>query len=128
MKYTSDMTYGNLLFLTHCHKFSLHHCIYHRNHRITEWFGLEGASKITQFQSSCHGLVATHQTRLLRAPSNLALKTSRDEAFTTSLGSLLQCLTILSVKNFPLTSNLNLSPFSLKPVPFVLSLPTHVKS
>jgi len=30
----------------------------------------------------CHGLVATHQIRLPRAPSNLALKASRDGAST----------------------------------------------
>ncbi|NXT14705.1 TIE2 protein, partial [Prunella fulvescens] len=38
-----------------------------------------------------------HYTRLLRAPSNLALNTPTS---TTSLGNLLQCLTILTIKNF----------------------------
>jgi len=36
-----------------------------------------------------------HQTRLLRAPSNLALNTARDRAATASLGSLGQGLTSL---------------------------------
>ena len=46
------------------------------------------------------GREATHQTRLLKTPSNLALNTSRDGASTASLGSLCQCLTTLRVKNF----------------------------
>ena len=54
------------------------------------------------------------------APYNLALNTSRDGASTTSLGSPFQHLTTLLVKNFPLTSNLNLPSFNLKPFPLVL--------
>jgi len=38
-----------------------------------------------------------HQTRLLRAPSNLALNNSREGAVTASLGNLYQCFTTLSV-------------------------------
>jgi len=48
------------------------------------------------------------QLRLPRAPSNLALSTSRDGAPTASLGSLCQCLTTLWVNNFFLTAYLNL--------------------
>jgi len=64
----------------------------------------------------------------LRAPSNLALNTSREEAATASLGNLCQCFTILMVKNFFLVSNLNLPSFSLQPFPLVLSVHTLVKS
>ena len=53
------------------------------SYRITEWLGLEGTLKVTQFQcptgSGC--------------PSNLALNSSRDGASTGSLGSLCQRLT-----------------------------------
>jgi len=63
-----------------------------------------------------------HQTRLLRAPSNLASNTAREGAVTASLGSLGQGLTTLTVKNFFLILNLNLPSFSLKPLPLVLSL------
>ena len=63
-----------------------------------------------------------HQTRLLRAPSNLALNSSREGAATASLGSLCQCLTTLMVKNFFLISHLNLPSFSLEPFPLVLSV------
>jgi len=49
-----------------------------------------------------------HWTRLLRAPSRLALNTAREGASTTSLGNLFQCFTTFMVKNFFL-SNLNLS-------------------
>uniref|UniRef100_A0A8C2T4P3 BAG family molecular chaperone regulator 1 n=1 Tax=Coturnix japonica TaxID=93934 RepID=A0A8C2T4P3_COTJA len=63
-----------------------------------------------------------------RAPSNLVLNTSRDGASTTSLGSLFQGLTTLLVKNFPLTSNLNLPAFNLKPFPCVLLLSALSKS
>ena len=50
------------------------------HHRITEWFGLEGILKPTQFQPPAMGRAATHQLRLPRAPSNLALSASRDGA------------------------------------------------
>jgi len=49
-----------------------------------------------------------HQTRVLRAPSNLASNTAREGAATASLGNLCQCFTTLMVKNFFLISNLNL--------------------
>jgi len=49
-----------------------------------------------------------HQTRLLRAPSNLALNTAREGAATASLGNLGQGLATLTRKNFFLISNLNL--------------------
>uniref|UniRef100_A0A8C2Y8F8 Ankyrin repeat and sterile alpha motif domain containing 1B n=1 Tax=Coturnix japonica TaxID=93934 RepID=A0A8C2Y8F8_COTJA len=56
------------------------------------------------------------------------LNTSKDGASTTSLGSLFQDLTTLLVKNFPLTSNLNLPSFNLKPFPRVLLLSALSKS
>jgi len=62
-----------------------------------------------------------HHTKFLKAPSNLALHTSRDGAATASLGNLCQGLTTLMVKNFFLISSLNLPCFSLKPLPLVLS-------
>jgi len=59
-----------------------------------------------------HGLVVTHYMRMPRAPSSLAVRTSRDKASSASLGSSCQCLTALWVKNFLLTSNLNLPSLS----------------
>jgi len=69
-----------------------------------------------------------HQTRLLRAPSNLAFNTAREGAATVSLGSLGQGLTTVMGKNFFLISNRNLPSFSLEPFPLVLSLHTLVRS
>jgi len=69
-----------------------------------------------------------HQTRLLKAPSNLALNTAREGAATASLGNLFQFLNTLRVKSFFLLSNLNLPSFSLKPLSLVLSLHDLVKS
>jgi len=69
-----------------------------------------------------------HQTRLLRAPSSLAFNTAREGAATASLGNLGQGLTILTLKNFFLMSNLNLPSFGLKPLPHVLSLYGLLKS
>ena len=40
---------------------------------------------------------SSHPARLLKAPSNLTLNTSRDGAPTASLGNLFQCLTTLSI-------------------------------
>jgi len=56
-----------------------------------------------------------HQTRLLKAPSNLSLNPAKEGAVTASLGNLGQGLTTLRVKNFFLISNLKLPFFSLKP-------------
>ena len=60
------------------------------------------------------GRIATHQIRLLRAPSNPALNASRNGASTASLGSLCQWLNAHQVKNFLLTSNLILLCFILR--------------
>jgi len=49
-------------------------------------------------------------------------------AFTASLGNLFKYLTSLMVKNFILISNLDITCFSLKPLPLVLSLHALVKS
>jgi len=65
---------------------------------------------------------------LLRAPSSLALNTSREGAATTFLGNLCQCLTTVIVKNFFLISNLKLPSFSLKPLTLFLPLHALVKS
>ena len=69
-----------------------------------------------------------HWTRFPRAPSSLALNTSRDNAFTASLGNPFQHLTTLIVKNFLVSSNLNIPSCSLKPLPVVLSLHALVKN
>ena len=69
-----------------------------------------------------------NQTRLLRAPSNLALNASRDGASPTSLGSPSQCLTTLVVNNSFLTSSVNLPFFSLDPSPLLLSQQALLKS
>ena len=42
-----------------------------QNHRLTEWFGLEGTLKINQSQPSCMGRDTFHY-RLLKATSSLA--------------------------------------------------------
>ncbi|NXF08875.1 PHF11 protein, partial [Smithornis capensis] len=49
--------------------------------------------------------------QVLKAPSNLALNTSRDRASTPSLGNLFQCLTTLTGKNFSLIFHLNVPSF-----------------
>jgi len=82
-------------------------------HGITEWVVL--------------GRDTFHQTRLLKAPSNMTLNTSREGA-ATSLGNLCQCLTMLIVKNLFPISKLKLYSFSLKLLPFVLFLQALVKS
>ena len=61
------------------------------------------------------------------APSTCFLSTSRDGDSTTSLGSLVQCLTTLSVKKFFLISNPNLPWRNLRPLPLILWLVTWQK-
>lgn len=50
--------------------------------RITKQFGLEGTLKLISFQHPCHGRHTFHQTRLPKAPSILALDSSRHGAAT----------------------------------------------
>jgi len=57
----------------------------------------------------------------LSTTSKWFLNTSRDGGLTTSLGSLFQCLTTLSVKKFFQISNLNLPWRNLRPFPLILS-------
>jgi len=87
-----------------------------QNHRM-HWVGMD-----LKDHPPSNPHATFHQTRLLKAPSNLALNTAREGAATASLGNPGQGLTTLTVKNFFLTSNLNLTSFSLKPLPLVLSL------
>jgi len=73
-------------------------------HRVIEWPGLEGTSRIMKLQPphhrQGHQLHISDQPRLPRAPSNLALNTSRDGQGIHSLsGQLFQHLTTLSVNN-----------------------------
>ncbi|KAK4832220.1 hypothetical protein QYF61_021067, partial [Mycteria americana] len=63
----------------------------------------------------------------LSTTSTRLLNTSRDGNSTTSLGSLFQCLTTLSVNKFFLISNLNPPWCNLRPFPLVLSLVTWEK-
>jgi len=97
-------------------------------HRITERFELGGTSEDHLDQHPVMGRDPCHQTRLLKAPSNLALNPAREGAATASLGNLGQGHNILMVKNFFHVSNLNLPSFSLKPSPLVLSLHALVTS
>jgi len=59
--------------------------------------------------------------QVLRAPSSLTMNVSSNEAPTTTVGTLFQCLTALSVKSFLLITNLNLLSFSQSPFPPALS-------
>ncbi|KAK4832719.1 LOW QUALITY PROTEIN: hypothetical protein QYF61_025208, partial [Mycteria americana] len=63
----------------------------------------------------------------LSTTSPRVLNTCRDGDSTTSLGSLFQCLTTLSLNKFFLISNLNLPWCNLRPFPLVLSLVTWEK-
>lgn len=80
----------------------------HYADRITEWFRLEETSKPIQSRG------APHQLRLPRAPSSLAFERLQGWGITASIGSLCWGLTTVSVKNFLLIYNLNLSSFSLE--------------
>ena len=104
------------------------HRVIESYHRITEWPGLKRTTVLIQFQPPAMCRVASLQTMLPRATSSVALNASRDGASTTSSGNLFQCFTTLCMKNFLLTSNLNLPCLSLRPFPLVQSLSIHVKS
>ena len=90
--------------------------------------GWKGPYRSSSSNSPAMGRDTFHQTRLLKAPFNLALNSAREGAATASLGSLCQCVITLILKNFFLISNLNLPSFNLKPLPLVLFLQALVKS
>jgi len=75
--------------------------------------GWKGPSRSPRSIPPAMGRDSFHQTRLLRAPFNLALNAAREGAATASLSNLCQGLTTLRVKNFLLISNLDLPFFSL---------------
>lgn len=87
-----------------------------KNQQIKEWLGLEGTLKGHVAQPPCHGQGHFNKIRLLRAPSSLTLRVSRDGASTTSLGNLSQCFVTLTVKNSPLYL-IWIKLLSLKPIP-----------
>lgn len=84
--------------------------LYREHHKII-WVGRD------TFKGHLVQLSATNRDAQSSVP--LTLGVSSDGAPTTSPGNLHQCLTILPVKNFFLTSNLNLPSFSLKLSAFV---------
>lgn len=67
----------------------------------------------TIWSNSCNKQGLLRLEQVLRALSGLALKASKDRAFTTSLGNLFLCLITSTVKDFFLILHLNLPSLSL---------------
>ena len=91
---------------------------------MTEWPGLEGTSSITNLQRPCHmqGYRPPRVTadQAAQGPIHAGLEHLRGWTGIHSLsGQLLQHLTTVIVKNFPLPSNLNLPSLNLKLFPLV---------
>ena len=63
-----------------------------------------------------------------QGPIQLGLEQFQGRNIHNLSGQLFQHLTTLSVKNFPLTSNLNFPSLNLKPFPLILQLSTLSKS
>ena len=97
-------------------------------HRIIEWPGLKRTTMIIELQPPC--CVQGHQPADQAAQSHIqpGLESLQGWGIHNILGQPVQCVTTLWVKNFLLTSNLNLPCLSLKPFPLVLSLSTLVNS
>ena len=85
-------------------------------HRIIEWLGLEGSSRIIKLQTSCH--MQGHQPPYLipdkaaQGPIQLGLEHLQGRGIHSLSGQLFQHLTTLIEKNFPLISNLNPPSFN----------------
>jgi len=71
--------------------------------RVIETFELEETFKGHLVQLPCSEQGHLRLSQVLRAPSSLALKVSRDAASATSLGNLCQWLTTLTVKKQSIT-------------------------
>ena len=69
---------------------------------IIELLDLEGTLKGHLVQPPCNEQGHSQVDQVLRAPSSLTLGVTRDGASTTSLSSLLRCLTTLTVKTYSL--------------------------
>jgi len=96
-----------------------------QNHRVV-WVGMAFKGHLAQPPAMSRDIF--NWIRLLRAPSNLAWHVPRDGVSPASLGNLGQGFTNVSIKNFFLTSSLNLPSFSLNPSPLVLSQQALLKS
>ena len=75
----------------------------------------EGTLKGRLAQPSCNRKEHPQLSQVAQSPIRPDFNVSKDGAPTTSLGSLWQCLTTLTVKNLFLISSLNLPSSSLKP-------------
>lgn len=97
------------------------------NHRIIEWFDLEGTFEIIQFQPpSCRqGHFFLDQVAL--SPSECSLECFQDGAFPVSLGSLFQCLNRFTVKHFFPNIQPKSTFFQFKTILIVLFLPALTK-
>jgi len=84
-----------------------------QNHRMV-WVGRDFTDHLVPTPLPW-AVTPSNYSRLLKAPSNQALNTSRDRASIASLANLFQCLITLIINNLFLISNLNLLSFSLKP-------------
>ena len=92
-----------------------------KEYRITELLELKRTLKAHSVQFPCNKQGHLQPDQVSQCPNQPINVPSVGVAFTTSLGNLFQCLTILIVKILFLISNLNLPSFSLKPFPLVLS-------
>ena len=96
------------------------------SHRILEWLGLEGTLKIIKIQPPCHMQGCQPPDEAAQGPIQPDLEYLQRWGHPQPLCSLFHRLTILQVKNFFLTYNLNIPPFSLKPFLLVPSLSERV--
>jgi len=92
-------------------------------HKVISWNHL---NRKWLFKSSPVQLPGNEQGYLQL--DQVIMNVTRNGAYTSFLGNLCQCLTILTVKTFFLMSNLNLLSFSLNTLLLVLSPPTLSKS
>ena len=105
----------------------MHFSIKTQDHRIIEWFGLEGAFKGHLVQPPCNKQGHLQLSQVAQSPIQPDLECFQGQCICSLFGQPV-CVSPLIIKIFFLISKLNLPSFSLEPSPLVVPLQALLKT